>query len=173
MTDKEFKRLSRPQLIEVIYQFQIKLDELTAENALLKSELDDKHLHLARAGNIAEAALEVNKVMEAAQKAASQYLDEIKVLYSQIDNECDQLRLNAQKDAEKMLTAANAKAAETVAAARKQVAEMLASAQSEAAETLHRAKVEAGLISDKAARKKQAERELEAIISEFGSSFRK
>ena len=32
MTDKEFKRLSRSQLIEIIYQFQIKEEELTKEN---------------------------------------------------------------------------------------------------------------------------------------------
>ena len=32
MTDKEFKRLTRAQLIEVIYQLQLNQDELEAEN---------------------------------------------------------------------------------------------------------------------------------------------
>ena len=35
MTDKEFKRLSRSQLIEIIYQLQIKQEELTADNEKL------------------------------------------------------------------------------------------------------------------------------------------
>ena len=29
MTDKEFKRLSRSQLIDIIYQFQLQVDKLT------------------------------------------------------------------------------------------------------------------------------------------------
>ena len=32
MTDKEFKRLSRSQLIDIIYLLQLKQEELTAEN---------------------------------------------------------------------------------------------------------------------------------------------
>ena len=32
MTNKEFKRLSRAQLIDIIYEFQLKQEELTAEN---------------------------------------------------------------------------------------------------------------------------------------------
>ena len=32
MTDKEFKRLSRPQLIEIIYQLQIQIDKLVEQN---------------------------------------------------------------------------------------------------------------------------------------------
>ena len=35
MTDKEFKRLSRSQLIDIIYQFQLKQEELTVENEKL------------------------------------------------------------------------------------------------------------------------------------------
>ena len=31
MTDKEFKRLNRAQLIDIIYQFQLKIDTLTEQ----------------------------------------------------------------------------------------------------------------------------------------------
>ena len=41
MTDKEFKRLSRSQLIEIIYQLQIKQEELTADNEKLSKALED------------------------------------------------------------------------------------------------------------------------------------
>ena len=37
MTDKEFKRLGRAQLIEIIYQLQLQLDELTEQNQALKN----------------------------------------------------------------------------------------------------------------------------------------
>ena len=39
MTDKEFKRLSRAQLIEIIYQFQLELDKVNAEKRELANEL--------------------------------------------------------------------------------------------------------------------------------------
>ena len=88
MTDKEFKRLSRSQLIEIIYQFQLKEEELTAENQRLKSELADKRLRMEKAGNLAEAVLEINNVMYAAQNAAQQYLDEIRNMRDETEAEC-------------------------------------------------------------------------------------
>ena len=79
MTDKEFKRLSRSQLIDIIYQLQLKLDELTADNEKLSKALEDKRLRISEAGNIAEAALELHNVMRAAQDAAEHYFEEMKI----------------------------------------------------------------------------------------------
>ena len=53
MTDKEFKRLSRSQLIEIIYQLQLKEEEMIAENQKLKADLEDKRIRMQEAGNIA------------------------------------------------------------------------------------------------------------------------
>ena len=64
MTDKEFKRLSRSQLIDIIYQLQLKQEELTADNEKLSKALADKRLRVSKAGNIAEAALEIHNVMQ-------------------------------------------------------------------------------------------------------------
>ena len=54
MTDKEFKRLSRSQLIDIIYQLQLKQEELTADNEKLSKALADKRLRVSKTGNIAE-----------------------------------------------------------------------------------------------------------------------
>lgn len=111
MTDKEFKRLNRSQLIEIIYQFQIKVDELTQENQSLKAALDDKRLRITQAGSIAEAALAVNDVMQTAQNAAQQYLDEIRAMHSEADAACRTIRENAQAEAEAILAQARSEAA--------------------------------------------------------------
>ena len=95
MTDKEFKRLNRSQLIEIIYQFQIKVDELTQENQTLRAALENKRLRIEQAGNIAEAALAVNNVMQAAQNAAQQYLDEIHAMHAEADAIIAQARAEA------------------------------------------------------------------------------
>ena len=88
MTDKEFKRLSRSQLIDIIYQLQIERKELAEENLKLKEELADKRIRMHQAGNIAEAALSIHGVMEAAQAAASQYLEEIRTLKAETEESC-------------------------------------------------------------------------------------
>lgn len=83
MTDKEFKRLSRSQLIDIIYQLQLQVDKLTEENQDLEQKLEDKRLRLSNAGNIADAALEINDCLRNVQNAADQYLNEIKIMHAE------------------------------------------------------------------------------------------
>ena len=87
MTDKEFKRLSRSELIDIIYQFQLQVDELTEQNKELERVLKDKRIRLSNAGNIAEAALEINNCFRNAQDAAEQYLNEIRAIREETEKE--------------------------------------------------------------------------------------
>ena len=107
MTDKEFKRLSRAQLIDIIYQFQLQVDKLTEQNQELERELADKRLRLSNAGNIADAALEINDCFRSAQNAAEQYLSEIKTIRE--ETEAEQQRILAQAHAAAEAIIANAK----------------------------------------------------------------
>ena len=106
MTNKEFKRLSRPQLIDIIYQLQVKQDELTAENERLKEALADKRLRVRNAGNRAEAALEIHHVMQSAQDAATHYLEEIQNMRRETEEECRRLLEKTEKDAENIIALA-------------------------------------------------------------------
>ena len=99
MTDKEFQRLSRPQLIDVIYQFQLQIDKLTEQNQELERELADKRLRLSNAGNIADAALEINDCFRCAQNAAEQYLYEIKAIREETEAERQRILEQAQAEA--------------------------------------------------------------------------
>ena len=99
MTDKEFKRLSRSQLIDIIYQLQVKQKELEEENSKLKAEVADKRIRLNQAGNIAEASLAVHKVMEAAQEAANQYLEEIRAMRKETAENCNRILEKAKREA--------------------------------------------------------------------------
>ena len=117
MTDKEFKRLSRSQLIDIIYQLQVKQEELTADNEKLSKALDDKRLRVNKAGNIAEAALEIHNVMQAAQDAAAHYLEEIQI---RVDNEYQQILKEAKEKAANIIEKAHEEADEIVAQAKKE-----------------------------------------------------
>lgn len=102
MTDKEFNRLRRSQLIDIIYQLQLKQEQLTADNERLSKALDDKRIRLSNAGNIAEAALEIHNVMTSAQEAAAVYLEEIRIMRDETKEECQRILQQAQKEAEEI-----------------------------------------------------------------------
>ena len=116
MTDKEFKRLSRSQLIDIIYQLQLKQEELTAENEELAKALADKRLRMSKAGNIAEAALEIHNVMQAAQDAANHYLEEVRI---RVNNSCQRILKEANNKAAAIIEKAQLEAEEIIAQARK------------------------------------------------------
>ena len=106
MTDKEFKRLSRAQLIDIIYQLQLQIDKLNEEKQALENELEDKRLRLQSAGNIAEAALEINDCFRSAQNAAEQYLNEIKAIREETDTERQRILKEAKVEAEAIIAGA-------------------------------------------------------------------
>lgn len=106
MTDKEFKKLSRAQLIEIIYQLQLQIDKLNEEKQALENELEDKRLRLQSAGNIAEAALEINDCFRSAQNAAEQYLNEIKAIREETDTKRQRILKEAKAEAEAIIAGA-------------------------------------------------------------------
>lgn len=77
MTKQQLRKLGRRDLIALLL-------EVSAENKLLRKQLTDanrrltnREIKLKHAGSIAEAALRLNGIFEAAQAAADQYLDSI------------------------------------------------------------------------------------------------
>lgn len=80
MTDKELKRLSRAELLELLLEQVEENERLHKEIEELKNQLEDRVIKLEQAGSIAEAALRLNGVFEAAEAAAKQYLDSVKEL---------------------------------------------------------------------------------------------
>jgi regulator of protease activity HflC (stomatin/prohibitin superfamily) len=109
LTDKEFKQLSRAQLIDIIYQFQLQVDNLTERNRKLEEALADRRLRIHNAGNLAEAALEINDCFRSAQNAAEQFLDEIKTMHAEAEAESKRLLAQAQAEAERIVANAQKK----------------------------------------------------------------
>lgn len=118
MTDKEVKRLSRPQLIDIIYQLQTKNEELAEENQRLRNALTSKRIQMEKVGNIAEAALELNGVFQAAQDAAEHFLSEVQTIRSLADTERQQTILDAQEEARQIVKQAEQEAALIVSKAK-------------------------------------------------------
>ena len=78
MTDKELHKLNRVQLLELFLEQSRRNEELEKELAEVKAQLESKNIAIDKAGSIAEAALNLTKVFEEAQKAADLYLANVK-----------------------------------------------------------------------------------------------
>ena len=74
MADRELKKLSRAELIDIIYALKEREDDLSAQVAALEEKLAQREIQISRAGSIAEAALAINRVFEQAPAAAEDYL---------------------------------------------------------------------------------------------------
>lgn len=80
MKDKELRHLSRSELLEMLL---VQVDEnkkLKMQLNEMQAQLDNRQILMNEAGSIAEAALQLNGVFEAAQNAAAQYLENIRRL---------------------------------------------------------------------------------------------
>ena len=78
MTDRELRKLSRKDLLELLIVQGRERDALQAQLEQAKAALAERQIRAEQAGSIAEAALQLNGVFEAAQAAAQQYLDSVR-----------------------------------------------------------------------------------------------
>ncbi len=127
MTEKELRRMSRKELIEIIAA--MKKAELELQTKLEKAEkqLADRTIRVANAGSIAEAALSLNGVFEAAQAAADTYLQSLHEATADIEARMKQ----AEEEQTQLLRDAEQEATARIQAADRQCAAMRASTDAE------------------------------------------
>lgn len=80
MNENELRKLKRVDLLELLISQGRENEELRRKLAEAEQKLADRQIKTDEAGSIAEAALRLNGVFEAAQAAADQYLENIKRL---------------------------------------------------------------------------------------------
>lgn len=108
-------------MLQILIKQQRHNDELTEALAKAQAELEKKRLALSESGSIAEAAMRLNGVFEAAQAAADQYLTEAHTkseeMYAQGKAEIERARrvsddvlANARSEADRILREAREEA---------------------------------------------------------------
>ena len=111
MTDQELRRLSRADLIDIIYTLQQQKEQAEQQLAQTQAQLQDRQLRLANAGSIAEAALSLNGVFDAAQ-AADQYLQAVRTSAAETQAQKEQILVDAERQAKEIVDTAERQAAE-------------------------------------------------------------
>ena len=120
MTDKDLRRLSRAELLDILYEQRKRYEDSLAENQALRQQLEDRTLRIASTGSIAEAAIQVNGVFE----AADQYLASVKAATAEMVQKTDE----AQRQRETIIQDAKQQAGQIVQDAQAQADRILAEA---------------------------------------------
>ena len=103
MVSKELKKLSRRELVDIIYQMKKNEEQMQEEITSLQAQLQDRRIRISEAGSISEAAMSITDVFLTAQTTADLYLHEISCMKEDAQKECAQIIEEARKKAEKIL----------------------------------------------------------------------
>jgi hypothetical protein len=79
MTNKELARLSRRELLELLVTQSKQIDRLQQELEEARDQLACRAIEIENCGTMAEASLRLNSVFAAADAAAAQYLENVKL----------------------------------------------------------------------------------------------
>ena len=99
MTDKELKRLSRSELLEMLIAQMKENEALQSRLELAEAQLNDRKIAVEKAGTLAEASLSLNGVFQAAEAAAQQYLENIERMSGQQETICRDMQAEAEAKA--------------------------------------------------------------------------
>lgn len=102
MTEKELKRLSRAELLELLLLQTRETERLVKRLEKADKMISERYLQVERAGDLAHAVLEVNGVMEAAQEAAKQYLENIARMERETAQRCEKMLAAAREEAQRI-----------------------------------------------------------------------
>ena len=97
MTPKELKRLNRTDLLEMVLELTKENDQLYKDTELLRQQLGERILTIEKCGSLAEAALQLNGVFEAAQQACEQYTENIRYRSENLENFAQQWEEEARE----------------------------------------------------------------------------
>ena len=128
MTNKELKKLSRAELLEMLIAQSREVAALKEQLNCAEEQLKNRQILIENAGSIAEASLQLNGVFEAAQNAAAQYLENMQ---RQADI-CAELERQSHERAQKLLSDAKLRCIDMETETQKKCESMVKSARLQA-----------------------------------------
>lgn len=110
MTDKELQKLNRRELLEMLIVQTKEVERLQAELDETREKLESRDLMVEKAGSFAQAAFEINGVVESVEAAAAQYLENLKRYGESQKMKYNAILEEARRRATEILTSARAEA---------------------------------------------------------------
>lgn len=78
--NKEIRKLSRKDLLEIVLEQTKRIEELESKLDILEKELSLKKINIMNSGSIAEASLKISEIFKSVDEAAEIYTKNVKNL---------------------------------------------------------------------------------------------
>lgn len=132
MAEKELRKMSRSELVDIIYALKNDEELLEQERNSLQEALENRRIEIENAGSIAEAALSLNRVFASAQQAADDYVLSAKKMSEETEMKRQTILREAQEEKKKILEEAGREAALILSRAQKKADDIIDEACREA-----------------------------------------
>lgn len=103
MTDKDLQKLKRIELLEILIEQGKTIERLEKELASANKKLEDRNIHLTEAGSIADAAVQISGIFEAAQSAAHIYLENVQKMEQTTKDRCEEMERETLEKCQNMI----------------------------------------------------------------------
>ena len=110
MTERELRRLSRTDLLELLLAQRKENEQLKRILDETQSQLADRTISLENAGSLAEASLQLSGIFSAAQDSCQFYLENVKLLNDRQVMRCLQMEAETKEKCDRMVAEAEQKA---------------------------------------------------------------
>lgn len=128
MAERDMRKLNRRELLELLLKQGTELQRLREQLDKAETALSSRVLQINEAGSIAEAALRLNGVFEAAQAACSQYTESVALLSRRQEELCLQMEQESRDRAAAIVAEAEERGAQLVQEAQERCQRLLAEA---------------------------------------------
>lgn len=109
MAERDVKRLSKYEMQDIILKQDKEIEELKNLLDIKEKLLEDRTIRLLEAGSIAEAALKLNGIFEAADAAVKNYVESIEALSIRQEEICAKREEESVRKAEEIIADATQK----------------------------------------------------------------
>ena len=109
MTERELRKLSRADLLELLLAQRKENEQLRCLLDQTQAQLADRTITISNAGSLAEASLQLSGIFEAAQDSCQYYLDNIRQLSERQNAVCRQMEAETKEKCDRMVAEAELK----------------------------------------------------------------
>ena len=110
MTDRELRKLSRADLIAIMLELAKENQQLREDLEIARQSLESRTIAIQNAGSLADAAMQLNGVFEAAEDACTQYARNLQDRTRNIQEVCERMERQTYEKCQKMLEQAQREA---------------------------------------------------------------
>ena len=103
MTDRQLRKLNRTDLLKLLLEEKKESEALRKQLQEMQLQLECKQLNLNQSGSLAEAALKLSGIFEAAETACQYYTENIRNLSGRQEEICRKMEQETREKCDRML----------------------------------------------------------------------